>query len=896
MTAAGTRPKRIRVFLGEDNEADIHLVRRAFRQNALDCDLEVARNGEDALSKLTNPALTPPDLVMLDVNLPRVNGLEVLRAMRRRKDLTDTSVIILTSSDAPRDREEAASLGVRRFIRKASRLDDFLEIGAVVREILDLGHARTPVAPNAEPAAPAAAPPTEAAAPPPPGQWTTPAAEPTPPPTTKRSPPGGRRAPSASSMHPERRGSLAPTPRRWLAIWTVPAVAAAALAIAGLFGHDAIEGAMLSDLRSDLEARVAGTSGALRVWFDARAAAANVIAGSRTIQDGVDAVMREAETRSRDEVSKTAAADALRKDFAPVVTAGAFESFALIARSGDVVLTSEGPENRVEVGRMELPALESVFTGAPRLLHVDAFPESRGAGLRRSVYMTVPVQTAGPHPRAALAMRLPLSLGMLRAVSAAQSGKTGETHVFDRQGRLLTESRFEDDLRRAGLLGPGESSMMRIEARDPGGDLTKGHRTSVPVSARPLTHAVASALSTRGKGSTVEGFRDYRGVEVVAAWEWIPDLDLGVVHKVDSREAFTALRRLRTAFWSVLGAVLASGLLLAAGAALVRRGQVKAVANQVGQYTLDEKIGEGAMGTVYRASHAMLSRPAAVKILDAWEPKAIQRFEREVQLTSRLSHPNTVSIYDFGRTEKGGFYYAMELLDGIDLAELIHITGPLSPARTINILRQVCGSLAEAHAQGLVHRDIKPSNIMLTVRGGEADVVKVVDFGLARLVDSDPSLRLTKDGAIFGTPGFIPPEALCEAGAFDARGDLYALGAVAYELLAGKPPFDRKSNEYLWHCHIEIVPPPPSVRLGRPVPSDLEAVVMRLLAKDPSRRPQSASELRELLDACRECGSWSQSEAQAWWTVHGAAAIAECKQGRVVGEPLPTKREQAAEE
>ena len=146
-------------------------------------------------------------------------------------------------------------------------------------------------------------------------------------------------------------------------------------------------------------------------------------------------------------------------------------------------------------------------------------------------------------------------------------------------------------------------------------------------------------------------------------------------------------------------------------------------------------------------------------------------------------------------------------------------------------------------------------------------------------------LKLTRDGAIFGTPGFIPPETLCDPGAFDARGDLYAVGAVAYELLAGKPPFDRKSNEYLWHCHIEIVPPPPSVRLGDPLPADLEAVVMRLLAKDPSRRPQSAMELRELLDACTGCGSWSQSDAQAWWAVKGAEAIEGLKHAGNSGPP-----------
>ena len=191
-----------------------------------------------------------------------------------------------------------------------------------------------------------------------------------------------------------------------------------------------------------------------------------------------------------------------------------------------------------------------------------------------------------------------------------------------------------------------------------------------------------------------------------------------------------------------------------------------------------------------------------------------------MQLTSQLSHPNTIAIYDYGRTPEGIFYYAMEYLEGIDLADLVKLEGPLPPARVVHILRQVCGSLAEAHAQGFVHRDIKPSNIMLTIRGGEPDVVKVLDFGLVKRVDRDRATLLTTMGVVFGTPGFIPPETLRDPDVFDARGDLYAVGAVAYELLTGLSLFERTTVFEICRKHVELEPVPPSDRLGRPVPPD----------------------------------------------------------------------------
>jgi hypothetical protein len=455
-------------------------------------------------------------------------------------------------------------------------------------------------------------------------------------------------------------------------------------------------------------------------------------------------------------------------------------------------------------------------------------------------------------------------------------------------------------LREAGLLAPGDTSTLNVEIRDPGGNMIAGYRPETSLRARPLTRMAAAATSGQ-KGVDVDGYRDYRGVPVVGAWEWIPELDLGVASEVDVAEAYHPLRILNVAFWALFGVAALAGILLSVGSVVINRlhRKVRDV-KQLGQYTLAEKIGEGAMGRVYRASHAMLRRPTAVKLLQTRDPGAIERFEREVQLTSQLSHPNTIAIYDFGRTPDGVFYYAMEYLDGIDLADLIKIGGPVAPARVVHILRQVCGSLAEAHARGFVHRDIKPSNIVLSNRGGEPDVVKVLDFGLVKSVEREGTM-LTTMGVVFGTPGFIPPETLRDPASFDPRGDLYALGAVAYELLTGLSLFERTTVFEICRKHVELDPLSPSERLGRPLPPILSAVVMTCLAKDPDDRPQSAQDLREMLDACEDVGPWTRAEAIEWWAARAkdisalrapAAAGPEADSERTIpfGASTPTVR------
>ena len=295
-------------------------------------------------------------------------------------------------------------------------------------------------------------------------------------------------------------------------------------------------------------------------------------------------------------------------------------------------------------------------------------------------------------------------------------------------------------------------------------------------------------------------------------------------------------------------------------------------ARRFGQYVLERKIGEGAMGVVYRATHAMLRRPAAIKLLlkDRASEADLVRFEREVQLTSRLVHPNTISIFDYGRTAEGVFYYVMEYLDGLDLQSLVDQYGPVDPARAIHILAQVSGALAEAHALGLIHRDIKPANIVLTERPDEPDVVKVVDFGLVKRFGGNVSESAAGD-AIIGTPLYMAPEAISQPDTVDGRSDLYAVGAVAYFLLTGQQVFEAASVLEVCSKHMLEAPMPPSQRLGRAIPADLEALVLACLAKNRDHRPASARALRTSLLACVDAADDDLSAARAWWQVRRAS-------------------------
>jgi len=291
------------------------------------------------------------------------------------------------------------------------------------------------------------------------------------------------------------------------------------------------------------------------------------------------------------------------------------------------------------------------------------------------------------------------------------------------------------------------------------------------------------------------------------------------------------------------------------------------------------------MGVVYRARHALLRRPTAVKLLRAESAKdaSLARFEREVQLTADISHPNIVSVYDFGRTPEGSFYYAMEFLCGVDLQRLVEEQGPQPVPRVVAILTQAADALAEAHAVGLVHRDVKPANMILCDHDRHPDRLKVFDFGLVKHAASDPGA--SHDGALTGTPLYMSPESISAPESMDARADLYALGAVGYFLLTGKPVFEGTSvfEVCAQHLHKSVVPP--SERTGLDVPKALEDLLLRCLAKSPADRPESAAALRDALLACG-VPAWTPEEARSWWSKYRAGRVRPVE--RPSGEVLRT--------
>jgi serine/threonine-protein kinase len=298
-----------------------------------------------------------------------------------------------------------------------------------------------------------------------------------------------------------------------------------------------------------------------------------------------------------------------------------------------------------------------------------------------------------------------------------------------------------------------------------------------------------------------------------------------------------------------------------------------AQARELGQYRLCRPLGSGGMGEVHLAEHQLLKRPCAIKLIRpgaASDSRALDRFEREVVLTAKLSHPNTVEIYDYGRSEDGTYYYVMELLQGLNLADLLTRERTLAPGRVVHLLRQVCGALGEAHGCGLIHRDIKPSNIFAARRGGIDDFAKLLDFGLVRpAIVTGPS-HVSEDGDIIGTPLYMSPEQAAGQLELDGRADIYSLGAVAYCLLTGRPPFPGggKVSVLIAHARDPVVPPS---KVNPAVPDDLEGVVLRCLEKDRERRFQCASSLERALGDCGCAGDWDRDRAGEWWRMYDQA-------------------------
>jgi eukaryotic-like serine/threonine-protein kinase len=402
-----------------------------------------------------------------------------------------------------------------------------------------------------------------------------------------------------------------------------------------------------------------------------------------------------------------------------------------------------------------------------------------------------------------------------------------------------------------------------------------------------VASSYAIAAAEFGHPLQLESHRGFLGLSWVAVWVVLFTI---AVPTTPRRAVVTALASV-SAVPVVVGVVLAAGAsltipplqyffglvfpyLIVVGMAYVgarvvyQLGTEVKRAREMGSYVLEEKLGEGGMGEVWKARHRLLARPAAIKLIrsaGSASPAALQRFEREAQVIAQLRSAHTVQLFDYGVATDGAFYYAMELLDGVDADRLVRRFGPVPAARVIHLLRQACHSLSEAHSRGLVHRDVKPANIFVCRQGEDHDFVKVLDFGLVRMAHAaaDTSSIDTREIAIHGTPAFIAPEQAMGLDV-DGRADIYSLGCVAYWLLTGTTVFSSDSTMGLLVQHAQAEPDRPSARGGAPIPKALDELVMACLAKDPFARPQTARELSLRLAASYDA-SWTETQARQWW-------------------------------
>jgi hypothetical protein len=683
--------------------------------------------------------------------------------------------------------------------------------------------------------------------------------------------------------------------------WVWPLLAAIAFGVIGWVVHHRVQEEVEYLVREELKTILNADVVALKAWMADQESTAKLLAADETIRKLADQLEDIASENRGVDVPRllllSKAQAQLREWLKPKLKDTGHVGFFVVWRDGVVLAADfDAPVGSTLSGyRQEM--FNRVIKGdtlvskpyRSTLMLLDENGEPR-ANLPTMLVGT-PIRDPKGEIIAGLGLRIRPDDSFTKILQTARYGKSGETYAFDKDGLMLSQSRFDDDLKAKRIIpdSPDGQSILNLELRDPGVDLMKDEVPSARRNEQPLTVMAASAVQ-RKTDTNVAGYRDYRGVSTVGAWTWLDEADFGVATEVDYLEAFKPLFILKRAFWGLMGLLTLAAIAIFVAMAFIARQQrdlqnAELTAKKLGQYALGDKIGAGGMGSVYRAKHAMLRRPTAVKLLDVekMSDAAIIRFEREVQMTSSLSHPNTVAIYDYGRTPDGIFYYAMEFLDGMNLDELVRCWGPVTETRVAYILKQVCGALAEAHAQGLVHRDIKPANIFLTVRGGLRDFVKVLDFGLVKAVDGKEQANLTSANAITGTPLYISPEGVQQPELVDARSDVYGIGAVAYFLLTGQPPFGGSTVMEICLHHVRTAPVPPSQRLGRPISADLEALVLRCLAKTREERPDTAGALLADLEKCQLDGEWTAETAKMWWKANADAL------GGPVNSTAPTK-------
>jgi serine/threonine-protein kinase len=611
---------------------------------------------------------------------------------------------------------------------------------------------------------------------------------------------------------------------------------AALLTALGLWTYTAVERSLRELRAATLESMLEAEVRALGIWVENHKIDVRRLARDPQVRAQVAALVKIASRPggSADDYCDAAA----RRPLVESLTAALEEQGAVAFNAVDSSRRIVASRFREYCGLRVSPAafeaeLAPVFRGETRFVrpyHENDRLESMPAKVpidRPVAWIQTPVPGADGKVIAALGFGEYADGQFAAILSAGQTGDTGETYAFDRRGALLSKSRFES-------------------------------RQPTPLAAR---------VAETPQGVALEPYASYHGGAVVGVWRWLPEYDMGLAVEMSTAEAYAPLRYLNIAFGIVFGtlsfavcAVLASALWLAR---LRRLGGRK-----VGAYRIGRQIGEGGMANVYLARHDLLKRPTAIKLLKLARTtdEITARFEREVQLASSLSHPNTIEIFDYGHTREGQLYYAMEYLDGLAVSQILERDGAFPVGRAIHILRQVCAALVEAHGKGLVHRDIKPENVMVCRYGGIFDFVKILDFGLVKNISQQHSRDLTRNLRILGTPLYMAPERLRNPADVDARADIYALGALAFYMLTGRRMFESEDDLQLTSKVLNEEPPRPSSVAPQPLPLELDLLVLHCVEKRREDRPQQVTSLVEAFDELAKEHPWTQAEAAAWWS------------------------------
>lgn len=541
----------------------------------------------------------------------------------------------------------------------------------------------------------------------------------------------------------------------------------------------------------------------------------------------------------------------------------AYVDYFIASRDGTVLLAKDPLFVGTHVAPVTVSWIALTAENKPVLPNVvfkeQVYQQNPAETTNAVIPIIIPIKHQGEYVATLFAM-VPTEIEFNQLFEIMGLGYDFDIFAFNAQGLLVTNSRRFTQLKDKGLLLNNElnSTVLNAQLRVPD---TSQHEM------QPLTYLAAESLNAKKlQGINLNGYTDFTGNEVLGAWLWLETVDIGIAIELDQAAADKLMQPLRLV-QLVIFVFLCLTLITILGIIyynLKLKDKVDQI-EELGQYKLIDKIGEGGMGEVFFAKHAMLLRPTAIKLLktDA-DTEIMQRFEKEVRLTSRLSHPNTVEVYDYGLTQSGRFYYAMEYIEGFNLAEILEISKSIPAARVIYILKQICGSLKEAHSNGIVHRDIKPMNVMLNCRAGAYDQIKVLDFGLVKLFEDDQN-DLTSTQVLRGSPSYIAPERLVNARCADPSVDIYAVAAIGYNLLTGDDLYSGTTQMEIMSKAMSEMPPMIDSTIDNPIPEELIALLMRNLAKDPAKRDDSMQALIESLQIIEDKLRWTQSQAKTWW-------------------------------